>query len=56
VLTGAALRHIVGLPTDTVPARVAATLKRFGWSLGWICLMRAIASSTAFFMPIPFRA
>jgi moderate conductance mechanosensitive channel len=36
MLTGAALRHIISLPMDTVRARIAATLKRLGWGLGWL--------------------
>jgi moderate conductance mechanosensitive channel len=49
VLTGAALRHIVSLPMDTVPARVAATLKRFGWRLGWLVAF-ALGSVGAFLL------
>jgi moderate conductance mechanosensitive channel len=49
VLTGAALRHIVSLPMDTVPARVAATLKRFGWGLGWLAAF-ALGSVGAFLL------
>jgi small-conductance mechanosensitive channel len=49
VLTGPALRHIVSLPMDTVPARVAATLKRFGWGLGWLAAF-ALGSVGAFLL------
>jgi small-conductance mechanosensitive channel len=48
-LTGAALRHIVALPMDTVPARVAATLKRLGWGLGWFVAF-ALGSVGAFLL------
>jgi small-conductance mechanosensitive channel len=49
VLTGPALRHIVSLPMDTIPARVAATLKRFGWGLGWLAAF-ALGSVGAFLL------
>jgi small-conductance mechanosensitive channel len=49
MLTGAALRHIVSLPMDTVPARIAATLKRFGWGLGWLIAF-ALGSVGAFLL------
>jgi small-conductance mechanosensitive channel len=49
LLTGRALRHIVSLPMDTVPARVAATLKRFGWGLGWLAAF-ALGSVGAFLL------
>lgn len=49
VLTGAALRHIGGLPMDTVSARVAATLKGFGWRLGWLVAF-ALGSVGAFLL------
>ena len=49
VLTGPALRHIVSLPMDTVPAQVAATLKRFGWGLGWLAAF-ALGSVGAFLL------
>jgi moderate conductance mechanosensitive channel len=49
VLTGPALRHIVSLPMDTVPARVGATLKRFGWGLGWLAAF-ALGSVGAFLL------
>ena len=49
LLTGRALRHIVGLPMDTVHARVGATLKRFGWGLGWL-LAFALGSVGAFLL------
>jgi moderate conductance mechanosensitive channel len=48
-LTGPALRHIVALPMDTVQARVAATLKRFGWGLGWLAAF-ALGSVGAFLL------
>jgi moderate conductance mechanosensitive channel len=49
VLTRPALRHIVGLPMDTVRARVAAMLKRLGWGLGWLAAF-ALASVGAFLL------
>jgi moderate conductance mechanosensitive channel len=49
MLTGAALRHIISLPMDTVPARVTATLKRLGWGLGWLIAF-ALGSVGAFLL------
>jgi moderate conductance mechanosensitive channel len=49
MLTGAALRHIISLPMDTVPARVTATLKRLGWGLGWLTVF-ALGSVGAFLL------
>jgi moderate conductance mechanosensitive channel len=48
-LTRPALRHIVALPMDTVAERVAATLKRLGWGLGWLAAF-ALASVGAFLL------
>jgi moderate conductance mechanosensitive channel len=48
-LTGPALRHIVALPMDTVAERVAATLKRLGWALGWLATF-TLASVGAFLL------
>jgi small-conductance mechanosensitive channel len=49
VLARPAHRHIIALPMDTVPARVAATLKRFGWGLGWLAAF-ALGSVGAFLL------
>jgi moderate conductance mechanosensitive channel len=48
-VTRPALRHIVALPMDTVQARVATTLKRLGWGLGWLAAF-ALASVGAFLL------